>query len=266
VSVNNATVKIGPFVGRHAGSDVPGLYWVNENAVGGVTNTFYSFPDLRVSWVSNAANGLYEISLVYYRQTGVLGDQPIVDEIPMSCFVSAPPPAEAASVALNKLIVRVDNHALTARFDHIYLKDLATGLYFTGGADGPVASALDFNGTGLCDIMHLAHKYQVEIQFTARHEGQYMASYALTATRNGGSVPDVHFDQDSFPSHITATNPLWEGTLPTGKTVVSGGTAGSFATACAYIFTLSAQSRLQNGYQYIQSAAPQRAYYVTPGS
>jgi hypothetical protein len=235
--------------------------------VGGVANTFYSFPDLRLSWNTSTANGLYEISVVYYRQTGVLGTTPIVNEIPADCFVSgdALPPAEAASVALNKLIVRVDNHPLTAHFDHIYLKDFATGLYFTGGAsDGSVTSAIDFTGPGRCDIMHLAHKYQVEIRFTARHEGFYMDSYVLTATRNGASVPDVIFDQDSFTPHITATNPLWEGTPPAGKTVVSPG--GSFATACAYIFTLGAQSRLQNGYQYIQSAGSQWAYYVAPGS
>jgi len=274
LSVSQTTEKIGPFAGFlddpatpavDPGAPVSALYFVNRNEVGGLTNTFYSFPDLRMNWVSSAANGLYELSLVYYRQAGTAASgAPIVQELPASCFTPSSPPA--SGVALHKLILRVNNQPLQARFDHIYLKNPVTNGYFDGTPPPPatpdVNHALDFNSTGLCDIMHLTtptSDYDVEIHFTAHHEGGYMHSYNLAAVSNSGTV-NVSFDSDSFGPHTTAVNPLWSGTAATGKVTSAGG----FTTACAYRFGLTASSRLQDGYNYIQSANAERAYYVTP--
>jgi hypothetical protein len=265
VSVRNTTQILGPLNGtlEIATSPINGLYAVNRNQVGGAVNTFYSFPDLRMNWVSSGANGLYEISLEYFQETGRTADnRPIVHQLPASCFVGSVPSAAAAGVALQKLILRVDNHDLRVQFDHIFLRNRFTGRY--AAATGPdvttIVGALDFNADGLCDILHLGNHYEPEIRFTARHEGGYMGSYSLAAGSNDGSVSVSFVPTESFTAHTTSTNPLWEGTPPTGQIVRHGG----FTKACAYLFALSASSRLQNGYGYVQSSAPGRAYYVTP--
>ncbi len=270
LSVSHTTEKIGPFAGFlddlatpvvDEGDSVAALYFVNRNEVGGLTSTFYSFPDLRMNWVSSAANGLYELSLVYYRQVGTAASgEPILRELPAGCFTGSPPPA--SGVALHRLTLRVNNQPLRAHFDHIYLRNTTTDEYFAGSAapDVPTtAGALDFNDDGLCDIMPLASAYDVEIHFTAHHEGGYMHSYNLAAVSNSGAV-SVSFDSETFGSHTTALNPVWPGTAATGTEARTGG----FTTPCAYLFDLSALSRLQDGYHYIQSANPERAYYVTP--
>nr|HRC86690.1 hypothetical protein [Thermoanaerobaculia bacterium] len=56
LSLVNSTVSIGPLDGGLDDPATPaleeapisGLYWVNRNEVGGVTSTFYSYPDLRL--------------------------------------------------------------------------------------------------------------------------------------------------------------------------------------------------------------------------
>ena len=271
LSVKATTEKIGPFDGALDDpftvivetDPIYGLYWVNRNEVGVATNIFYSFPDLRVNWLSNAANGLYELSLVYFKEVGRTSDnKPIVQEIPATCFAGSPPPADAADVALHKLVLRVNNQPLNVRFDHIYLKDPTSNEYFAGEGNPDtsiIGDALDFNAEGLCDIMHLQNKYQVEVHFTAHHEGQYLDYYNLYAISNDNNVT-VNFDYEKFTDHTTATNPLWAGTPASGKSELKGG----FTKDCAYRFRLRTNSRLQDGYHRIQWAHPDRAYYVMP--
>jgi len=270
VQVNATTEKIGPYDGVEDDpltlpvetEPISGLFWVNRNQVGGMINLFYSFPDLRVNWVSNSFNGLYEISLLYFKEVGrTPDDKPIVQEIPMTCFVGSPPPDEADDVALHKLILRVNNQALHVHFDHIYLKNESTGKYFAGEGNPDVsssASAYDFNDEGLCNIMNLLNTYEVEIHFTAHHDGQYMHNYSLWAISND-RVVTVDFDEDSFSTHTTSTNPLWEGTPPGGTFELN---KDDFTKDCAYIFHLHGESRLQDGYHYKQGRYPYRAYYV----
>jgi len=264
LSVTHHNVKVGPIdgfldgplPGPDAGTPVDALYWVNRNQVGGLTSTFYSFPDLRLNWVSNSRNGLFRVTVTYYEELGrTPDDAPILDELPASCFTGAPPSTSTGGV--HQLIVRVNNQDLTTRFDHIYLRNPGTGMFL--GPSGPVASeasAIDFNAEGLCDILELQSTYQVDIRFTVEQAGGYLRSYTLHARSNDGSST-VTFAQDDFTSHTTATNPLWSGPGSTGA--IRGG-----FSRCGYDFDLVARSRLQNGYNYVQWRNPERVYYVEP--
>jgi hypothetical protein len=268
VSVKATTEKIGPYNGTEfpVMTPIDGLYRVNRNVVGGITSIFYSFPDLRMNWVSSNFDGLYEISLRYFKKVGGTLEAPVVQEIPMTCFASSPPPDEAKWVALHKLILRVNNQPLNVHFDHIYLKHNTTGHYYAGEGNPDVpglGGAYDFNDEGLCEIMNLQSTYDVEIHFTAHHVGQYMREYELWAAPNDDPNAKINFALDSFDSgsNTTATDPLWEGTPPGGDIELN---KSSFPKNCAYIFHLRGNSRLQNGYNHIQWRHPLKAYYVNP--
>jgi hypothetical protein len=269
LSITHTTRRIGPFDGFlddpatplvvDPGEPRDGLYWVNRNEVGGVTNVFYSFPDLRLNWVSSAHHGLFRLSVTHYHQVGTAaGGEPILEELPGACFAPAAAPHR-------QLHLRVDNHGLTARFDHIYLRDdhgtasPADDTFFagTGNPDSPTtAGAVDFNAEGLCEIMDLRGNYQVEIHFTVEHQGGYLLNYGLAARSNDGATT-VLFDEDDFGAHTTAANPIWAGP---GATV---GLQGGFAR-CGYDFDLTAMSRQHDGYHFVQWANPERVYYVDP--
>jgi hypothetical protein len=269
LAITHATRRIGPFDGFlddpatplvvDPGTALGGLYWVNRNEVGGVTNVFYSFPDLRLNWVSNAHHGLFRLSVTHYTQVGTApGGEPILEELAGACFAPAMAPHR-------QLHLRVDNHGLTTSFDHIYLRNdhgtasPADDTFFAGSGnpDSPsTAGALDFNDEGLCDIMDLAGTYQVEIHFTVEHQGGYLLNYALAARSNDGAST-VLFDEDDFGAHTTAANPIWSGP---GATV---GLQGGFAR-CGYDFDLTATSRQHDGYNFVQWANPERVYYVDP--
>lgn len=287
--VEVTTEKIGPFNGFLDGDPDPNvvtpgtaksnLYWVNRNEVGGITNTFYSFPDLRVNWVSRLYNGWYKLSLIYYQQVGTTGaGEPILHELPMaSCFTSGVPTGDADDVALHQLYLRVDNHGLTARFDGIFLRNRTTGQYFAGAIDEPnKADAIDFNDEGLCAIMELtpdARSYDVEVDFTVRHEGGFLRNYSLDATAND-HTPPIFFATDDFADNTTAADPTWFGTPATGVTVFNvpeppkgapQQPSGSlFDHRCVYDFDLVARSRLQDGYHWLQGRSSERAYFVEP--
>ena len=268
LTVTHATRKIGPFDGFvddpatvpvDEGDPLGGLYWVNRNQVGGVTNVFFSFPDLRLNWVSNAQNGLLRLSVIHYRQVGTAPTgEPILEELPSSCFAPALAPHR-------QLHVRVDNHALVASFDHIYLRDTqgtaspADDTFFAGSGNpdsATTAGAFDFNGEGLCEIVDLASTYQVEVHYTVEHQGGYLLNYQLNARSNDGAS-NVLFAQDAFNAAVTPADPIWAGP---GSTLAR---QAGFAR-CGYDFDLTAVSRLHDGYNFVQSANPERVYYVEP--
>jgi len=271
VSVVHTRVPVGPFTGTESGANVEGLYWVNRNVLGGAVNTFYSFPDLRVNWRSqNWDDGLYEITMEYYRYVSGSADAPVVarlDDSPGGCFTGVPP---TGAEGLHKLLVKVNNQPMTVKFDHIYLKDNSPGggyLPKTGSSDvSNQSDALDFNVEGLCNIMELKNKYDVEVHFTAHHPSSFMRYYKLTAKPNACAtvnfVNEIYPDA-SVPSPVTfppgTTQPFWQGTPAVGTSATA--IKDQFAK-CGYIFTLSASSRRQNGYQYVEWRHPQRAYYV----
>lgn len=264
-SVVHQRVPVGPFDGQLSGpmTAVEDLYHVNRNDTSGTTNTFWSFPDLRVNWdttdwAGGAADGLYEISVEYYGYVSGPTGAPVVEEIPSTCFT---PP----SVPVGTFLIRVDNGALTAMFDAIYLWNPSTMRYLrdTALAQQPgdtatetpaEARALDFNGTALCEIMDLQSQYEVEIHYTVSHAGGYLRSYSLTAAPNDGSS-GVGFVSDSFTAHTTPGNPVWNGPGSDDR-------ARTGFKDCAYIFDLGARSRQQNGIVYVQRKHPRRAYYV----
>jgi hypothetical protein len=271
--VTNTSEQIGPYSGVIGGTPIDGLYRVNKNVAGVFNTVVYSFPDLRLIWNTHAdadtQDGLYEISLEYYRMVGGTGNNPVVELIPNSCFAGPLPPGMVHQVALNQLIIRVDNHNLEVKFNGIYLKDptvAAPNNYYTGldishnPVNGDLTSAYDFNTVGICDIIHLYSKYNVEIHFTARHLGDYMRGYSLAASSNDNVSVPVAYGSDSFTVHTTLTDPLWEG--------AAAGTAelnrGGFTKPCAYKFSLAGTSRLQNGYAYLQWSNPWLAFYVIP--
>ena len=291
LDVQVTTQKIGPFNGFldgdpdpmvvSPGAPVNTLYWVNRNDVGGVTNTFYSFPDLRVNWASSLYNGFYKLSLVYYQEVGrTAAGEPILHELPMTqCFASGVPSGDADDVALHQIYLRVNNQALTAKFNGIYLRNSSTGNYFAGEGNADVgskSSAIDFNEEALCDIMDLKNTYDVEVGFTARHEGGFLRHYKLDADSNDRTTKVV-FAEEGYAGNSTDSNPIWHGTAASGLDVymvpnpsgsslppVNSGTL--FDHACAYDFDLRVTSRLQNGYNWVQWRHPERAYYVTPDS
>ncbi len=263
---------VGPVT--ESGGVIDGLYWVNRNDLTSSPGTYvvYSFPDLRMAWkthkrldpgdaTSGPANGLYEIRFEYYQHISGLLDDPTVSLIDLGCFLAPTDlttiPASPKTAPVGQLFLRVENRAITATFDHIYLKDPGTLLYFTGGTDGPVASAHDFNSVGLCDVMALASKYQVEIHYTVDHPGGYLRNYRLTTSPNDPTkFAPIFVPTDSFQSHTSATDPLWGG--PGSDDAMAGG----FET-CAYIFDLRASYRQQNGHRYRFGAHRRRAYYVS---
>lgn len=260
LKVTNTTEKMGPFTGvdNVTLAEYTGVYKVNRNTVGGATSTFYSFPDLRLNW-NTGNDGLYEISLEYYQEMpGGSPDRPRLKRLENSCLVTTPPPGVEPG-AVHKLVLKVNNQPLVVKFDHIYLKDNNTGLYFQGGvaSDGAMATAYDFNGIGLCSIMNLLTKYKVEIHFTARHEGGYMKDYSLKAVSNDGS--NVDFESALFSNPPYNATITWYGTPATGKSAVN---TINFPRDCGYIFSLSGMSRVQNGLYYIQWANPLKTYYV----
>ena len=288
LDVQVTTQKIGPFngfldgtpgPGVSAGTPVPQLYWVNRNEVGMVTNTFYSFPDLRVNWVSNLYNGFYKLSLVYYQEVGRTGaGEPILHELPMSqCFTGGVPSGDADDVALHQLYVRVNNQPLTATFNGIFLRNRTTGNYYAGEGNPDVASkasAVDFNEEALCDIMELQDIYDVEVGFTARHEGGFLRRYRLNAESNDRTT-EILFAEESYADNSTDSNPIWHGTPaagidvymvpnPTDSTLPPVHSGTLFDHRCAYDFDLGVTSRLQNGYNWVQWKNPERAYYVEP--
>ena len=285
VNASVTTELIGPHTGYldnpgtavvDRGASVGSLYRVNRNQTGGMVNVIYSYPDLRVNWVSGAADGLYELSPVYYRiKPNPGGDEKIVEEIPYSdCLNSGTVTGDADKVALHTLYIRVNNDPLKADFQHIYLRDTkgtpseSDDTFYSGGPSDVLSTvgAHDFNNEGLCDIMKLLGKYQVDVRFTARHDGGYLDYYSLVATSNDDAVT-VGFvsPADSFTSHVSATDPSWFGT----------GTAadpnqpriefrGGFINPCVYDFDLHARSRLHNGYNHIQWRHRDKGYYVEP--
>jgi len=274
ISVNSSLVPVGPFDGTDfsTSATVEELYWVNRNVLGGATNTFYSFPDLRINWrTRNLSDGIYEISMEYYKYISGSADAPVVEKLndaPGGCFAGPVPPTGAEG--LHRLIVRINNQPINVKLDHIYLKDNSSGggyLPKSGSSDvSDPADALDFNAEGLCAIMELENKYDVEVHFTAHHPGNYMRYYNLRAKPN--ACPRVTFVSEVYPeANIAspvfpsgATPPDWQGTALTGT--VATAPKASFGK-CGYIFTLSGSSRLQNGYNYVQWRHPQRAYYVS---
>lgn len=263
LKVTNTTEKLGPFTGVDnvvPTTEYAGVYKVNRNTVIGANSTFYSFPDLRINW--NTGNeGLYEISLEYFQEIpGGTPDRPRLKKLETGCFVTTPPPGVEPG-AVHKLVLKVNNQPLIVRFDHIYLKNNITNLYYQGGGtpDGAVATAYDFNGVGLCTIMDLLSTYKVEVHFTARHEGGYMRDYSLGATSNDGS--SVSFESAIFNVPPYNASITWYGTPAAGKSAVN---AVNFPRDCGYIFSLYGISRVQNGLYYIQEANPLRTYYVRP--
>jgi hypothetical protein len=264
VNVSTSSVNVGPYFGKEGVTDVPGLYFVFDDTASPGVQTFYSFPDLRVNWVSNGHNGLFRLRMRYFHRTGwdVPNVVPEVTEIDSSCF-AGPFPPEISDSAVHQLVLRVDNRPLHTRFNHIYLRN-AAGYLAAGGGRVPTPDlAFDFNDDGLCDIMHFEAGDQVEIDFTARHDGGYLRYYRLSAHSNDGSA--VPFAGDDFVGQPTL--PLWHGTpapaappaLPTGAVATN---TVPFPHDCAYIFHLAAASRVQNGYNYVQSSHPLRTYYV----
>jgi hypothetical protein len=272
--VENITEKIGPYTGTlvSTSTEIGGLYRVNRPTSTLFTTTVYSYADMRVQWNSHkyTSDGLYEISLIYYRMVGGTLENPDVELIPDYCFYGGPIPP---TTALHKLIIRVNNQSLQVGFDNIYLKDTTVpdpepAKYFKefDGSGNPVndtiANAFDFNKEGLCSIMHLLGQYEVEIHFHAYHDGEYMRYYSLKATANDTSLPVVNFlpvIQESFTTHTTATNPRWA-----GDTSRIESNKSSFSEACAYIIDLIAGSRLHNGTDYVEWAHPRRTYYIDP--
>lgn len=264
-SVVHQRVPVGPFDGQLSGpmTAEEDLYLVNRNDTGGPTSTFWSFPDQRVNWNTEkwdggVADGLYEISVEYFTYVSGPADAPVVEQIPSTCFT---PP----SAPVGTFLLRVDNGALTATFDAIYLWNPSTMRYLRNPAlpqqpgdtatETPAeARALDFNTTALCEIMDLQSQYQVEIHYTVSHAGGYLRSYSLTASPNDGSS-GVSFESESFTAHTTPGNPVWNGPGSDDR-------ARTGFQDCAYIFDLVARSRQQNGIVYVQGKHPRRTYYV----
>jgi len=273
VKVKASTEKLGPFAGVYddlatlpvESNAIDGLYKINRNVAGTISSTFYSFPDLRINWVSSNFNGLYEFSLRYFTRVGGSDSNPQLQELPASCFAGAVPIGDANYVALHKLNLRTNNQALDVRFNSIYLKNKTTGRYFKGTGIPDVATAgtaFNFNTEGLCDIINLAGQYNMEIDFTARHAGNYMRNYNLRAVSNDNSVT-VNFDSDVFTNYTTDAppNPFWSGTTASGWLKTN---TNNFTQSCAYIIYLDGVSRVQDGIHYIQYSYPRRAYYINP--
>ena len=263
VTVTHDRVPVGPFTGTDSVTlaSIPGLYWVNRNTLGD-PSVFYSFPDQRVNWQTNGwpdGDGLYRITMEYYKFIGGSIDAPSVsklDDSPGGCFAGTPP---TGADGLHRLYLTVNNDPMTVRFDHIYLRNGA-GNYFpkTGTTPTPnVADALDFANEGLCEIMEAGSTYNIEVQYTAHHTGDFMRYYTVSATPNAGST--VTFASESYPPSTPFTAPAWAGTPATGATATA--LNGEFVR-CGYDFQISAGSRLQNGYQHVQWAHPDLAFYV----
>ena len=162
-------------------------------------------------------------------------------------------------MALHTLYVRVNNDPLTVRFDNIYLRNGANQYFPKTGTTSvaDVADALDFAHEGLCEIMEAGTSYNIEAHFTAHHAGEYMRYYRVTATPNAGGT--VTFASETYDPSTAATPPKWEGTPTTGTMATA--LNGEFVK-CGYDFQIDAGSRLQNGYQYVQGAHPDLAFYV----
>lgn len=269
IDVITSAITIGPYSGKlgsAAGAPVPGLYLRNELTATTSAQTFYSFPDLRVNWVTSGRNGLYRLKMHYFKHKGweTINQTPIVEEISADCFLPSPlpkPPSDSDS-AVHDLLVRVNNQPLLTSFDHIWQKNAAGYLKigpaptFTRSrvATDPIGNdAFDFNAEGLCNIMHFDAGDQVEIDFTAHHVGGYLRNYALSASSNDGSA--VPFTSDTFQGKPL----LWEGTPAAGQSATN---TVAFPHDCGYFFDLVARSRVQNGYGYIQGRHARKTYYV----
>ena len=104
VDVTTTDVRIGPYSGRlgAAGPGIDGLYMVNEEPPSTTRQVFYSFPDLRVNWVSSGYNGLYRLKMRYFRfvSWAVVNEVPVVAEIPAGCFLGSLPPAVSGGAAI----------------------------------------------------------------------------------------------------------------------------------------------------------------------
>ncbi|MBN1781599.1 hypothetical protein JW948_10770 [bacterium] len=268
-SVGAYSEKIGPFTGELSDATaVPGLFRVNRDVTGPIVNYFYSYPDLRVNWNSGANNGLYRISLEYYMQTGTTAaGKPVVQQFSSTCFTGTSPDPD---VALHEIYLNVNNQSLQTHFDHIFISrdDPSSSnpadrrYYADGGSEtGSIAGAYDFNDEGLCSIMDLESKYDVDFYFTAHHAGSFMRSYDLHIRSNDSGV-NITPVNESFVSHTPGTSILWEGTPAAGthfRVPLS-----SFTDPCAYVYTLNSYSRIQNGVYYLQYHHPYKAYYVIP--
>lgn len=250
LSITNDTEKIGPFDGEDAVTPAithDGLYKVTRN---NTADVFYAFPDLRVWWNTSGLNGLYKLSVEYFKEVpGGTPTNPRVFKLDnTTCFSGAPPATLANNYAVEELYVLVNNGSLDVDFLNIYLKT-GGGTYYGG------ATPVDFNDpANKCSIIDLDGQYGIEIVFKARHNGLYMKNWGLSATPNQG--PGVTFGSDTFTAH-PAANGQWEGTAST--TLYKA--YGEWDT-CAYIFDLTGWSRVQDGYHYIQKSHPRRTYYV----
>lgn len=253
VDVTTTDVKIGPFparIGSIGGPLEKDLYRVNEEPPSTTRQVFYSFPDLRVNWVTNSYNGLYRLKMRYFREVGwaVANEVPIVEEIvqtaspapPNLCFTESLPPALSGTAAVGELVLRVNNQPLDVRFNHI----------MAGGTDFILTS-------NLCSQMELAGG-NVDIDFTARHEGGYLRFYSLGATSNNGFRVGFGADEN-FLTEATLTK--WSGTAAGGMSVTN---VTAFPQECVYTFDLAAASRVQNGYGYVQGSHLRTSFYVRP--
>lgn len=245
LTITSSTEEMGPFTGDDSGTNVPGLYKVNRNTA----TTYYHFPDLRVFWNTSGQNGLFLVTVKYYRdlETGT-ATAPDVDEMEVgTCF-------SAATSYVGQLYVRVNNQPLDVSFDHLYLKD-GTDYYMVG------TDIYDFNNEGLCSMMNLRQpprNYGVEVHYTAHHPGGYMDNYSLTVKSNDSTVNLTYIDSDYPASHPF----LWVGGTVSGDSAIKP--FGDFPKACAYTFYLNAWSRVTDGYNFIQHRHSQRSYYINP--
>jgi len=244
---------IGPYAGEDltTGSAVAvsNLYRAAVFSSTSPSTVIYSNADMRYSWVTGSLSGLYEVSLEYYRHVGGTDTDPDVVRIPDSCFSGTLPPADAAKVALHKLLVRIDNTPLTSGFDGLYIKTGAT-------------RSINYLAPGnRCDILELGPGSTIEIDYKARHNGGYLRSYSLSATSNAGST--VLFAGDDYGSHVAA-GPLWEGQGTAALPVVTAANLTPFPEKCAYIFDLTVRGRIQNGYSYLQHHHHRTAFYLDP--
>jgi hypothetical protein len=264
------------------------LYRVRPVPTSSTQTVVYSFANLRMNWRTDklGLDGLYEIAMEYYTQTGGTDDNPVVTQILSTCVdstASVLPPGQANKVALNQLRLRLNNTAPRASFDGIFIRS-AANQYLQQPRDAcsdpaPTRTATkslaaDFEDAAFrCKIMELDSSLSdvVEIDFKARHDDGYLRSYSLAATSNASPADVVPFASDNYDNHA-ASGILWQGLCSTDPQMPCATPAGSvtrtnaaaFPQPCAYIFDLVVRTRIQDGYGYEYGRHLRRAYYVRP--
>lgn len=191
---------------------------------------FWSFPDLLARW-NSTGNGLRQVKIELHHMN---------PDLSVGTDVGLP------NNTNNPATLYIDNTPVYISFDKLLISD---------GLDLLVSQ---------CAVANLTGGKILTVDFTARHDNGFMATYALRAKSNSGvDVWSVSGSYDPATAWVDGHPALFQGRTAAAPEFTKS-SADFSAGACAYVLDLTAWARTTNGYGLVNYAWQQKFYYVQP--